>query len=140
MRTLFHLKGLARILEMLLTAYLDESGTHEASPISVMAGYLGTVDQWHAFEADWTALLQTAVFKADGCGHRRSATCNGSKSTGTLQRFMSAGSRTESQPLIPFAAMSSGRCASSSGKHPSHRLYSLANATDHSPRIASIGW
>jgi hypothetical protein len=45
---------------MLLTAYLDESGTHETSPISVMVGYLGTADQWRAFNADWTALLQTA--------------------------------------------------------------------------------
>src|SRR6266849_4013571 len=45
---------------MLLTTYLDESGTHETSPISVMAGYLGTDDQWRAFDADWTALLQSA--------------------------------------------------------------------------------
>jgi len=45
---------------MLLTTYLDESGTHETSPISVMAGYLGTADQWRAFDADWTALIQTA--------------------------------------------------------------------------------
>jgi hypothetical protein len=45
---------------MLLTAYLDESGTHETSPISVMAGYLGTADQWRAFDGDWMALLQTA--------------------------------------------------------------------------------
>jgi hypothetical protein len=45
---------------MLLTAYLDESGTHDASPISVMAGYLGTDTQWRAFDSDWSALLQTA--------------------------------------------------------------------------------
>jgi hypothetical protein len=45
---------------MLLTAYLDESGTHDTSPISVMAGYLGTAAQWQDFDADWTALLQTA--------------------------------------------------------------------------------
>jgi hypothetical protein len=45
---------------MLLTAYLDESGTHNASPISVMAGYLGTAAQWRVFDADWVALLQTA--------------------------------------------------------------------------------
>src|SRR5262249_1516457 len=45
---------------MLLTAYLDESGTHETSPISVMAGYLGTADQWRAFDADWTVQVQTA--------------------------------------------------------------------------------
>jgi len=40
--------------------YLDESGTHDQSPISVMAGYLGTVTQWKRFEADWTALLRNA--------------------------------------------------------------------------------
>jgi hypothetical protein len=45
---------------MLLTAYLDESGTHETSPISVMAGYLGTAEQWQAFDSDWTTLLQAA--------------------------------------------------------------------------------
>ena len=45
---------------MLLFAYLDESGTHETSPISVMAGYLGTADQWRAFDADWIALVQGA--------------------------------------------------------------------------------
>jgi Protein of unknown function (DUF3800) len=45
---------------MLLTTYLDESGTHETSPISVMAGYLATTDQWHAFDADWTAVIETA--------------------------------------------------------------------------------
>ena len=45
---------------MLLTAYLDESGTHETSPISVMAGYLGTADQWRALDGDWSALLQAA--------------------------------------------------------------------------------
>jgi hypothetical protein len=45
-------------IRMLLTAYLDESGTHETSPVSVMAGYLGTADQWRAF--DWTAILQAA--------------------------------------------------------------------------------
>jgi Protein of unknown function (DUF3800) len=45
---------------MLLSAYIDESGTHDTSPISVMAGYLGTADQWGAFDADWTALVQGA--------------------------------------------------------------------------------
>jgi hypothetical protein len=43
---------------MILTAYLDESGTHAESPISVMAGYVGTSAQWERFEADWTALVR----------------------------------------------------------------------------------
>jgi hypothetical protein len=45
---------------MLLTAYLDESGTHDTSPISIMAGYLGTAEQWGAFNAEWMALVQSA--------------------------------------------------------------------------------
>jgi hypothetical protein len=45
---------------MLLIAHLDESGTHDTSPITVMSGYLGTAAQWQAFDSDWTALLQTA--------------------------------------------------------------------------------
>ena len=49
---------------MLLTAYLDESGTHDTSPISIMAGYLGTAEQWGAFDADRMALVQSA-----GVGH-----------------------------------------------------------------------
>jgi hypothetical protein len=49
---------------MLLAAYLDESGTHDTSPISIMAGYLGTAEQWGAFDADWKALVHSA-----GVGH-----------------------------------------------------------------------
>jgi hypothetical protein len=45
---------------MILTTYLDESGTHAESPISVMAGYVGTSEQWQAFETDWTALVRKA--------------------------------------------------------------------------------
>ena len=48
---------------MKLITYLDESGTHDQSPISVMAGYLGTDTQWKQFEADWTALLRKAEVK-----------------------------------------------------------------------------
>ncbi len=48
---------------MILTTYLDESGTHAESPISVMAGYVGTSAQWDGFEADWTALVRKAGVK-----------------------------------------------------------------------------
>jgi hypothetical protein len=44
---------------MLLAAYLDESGTHDTSPISIMAGYLGTAEQWRAFDADWMAFVRS---------------------------------------------------------------------------------
>jgi len=48
---------------MLLTTYLDESGTHDQSPISVMGGYAGTAAQWTAFGADWSALVKKAEVK-----------------------------------------------------------------------------
>lgn len=37
-------------LFMILTAYLDESGTHGPSPVSVMAGFVGEARQWRKFE------------------------------------------------------------------------------------------
>jgi hypothetical protein len=49
---------------MSLAAYLDESGTHDTSPISIMAGHLGTAEQWGSLDADWMALVQRA-----GVGH-----------------------------------------------------------------------
>jgi hypothetical protein len=45
---------------MILTVCLDESGTHADSPISVMAGYVGTAAQWKHVEADWAALIAKA--------------------------------------------------------------------------------
>ena len=38
---------------MILTAYLDESGTHDGSPVTVMAGMLANARQWEAFERDF---------------------------------------------------------------------------------------
>lgn len=45
---------------MIVTAHLDESGTHTQSAISVMAGYVATSAQWERFGAYWTALLRKA--------------------------------------------------------------------------------
>jgi hypothetical protein len=45
---------------MILTACLDESGTHADSPICVMAGYVATAAQWKRVEADWAALVAKA--------------------------------------------------------------------------------
>lgn len=39
-------------LFMILTAYLDESGTHAGSPAMVMAAMLGSSQQWQKFEAE----------------------------------------------------------------------------------------
>ncbi len=38
------------------TAYLDESGTHDGSPITIMAGVLGRADQWKKFQAKFDAV------------------------------------------------------------------------------------
>jgi hypothetical protein len=43
---------------MIWTAYLDESGTHNA-PIMLMAGYLGNTEQWDAFNMAWQTLLKS---------------------------------------------------------------------------------
>jgi hypothetical protein len=45
-------------LFMILTAYVDESGTHDDSPITVMAGYVGYSGQWRKFEKKWARQLQ----------------------------------------------------------------------------------
>src|SRR6266404_3200869 len=45
---------------MILAVHLDESGTHATSPISVMAGYVATAEQWKHFEGDWAALVAEA--------------------------------------------------------------------------------
>jgi hypothetical protein len=35
---------------MILTAYIDESGTHGGSPVSTMAAYLADARQWRKYE------------------------------------------------------------------------------------------
>lgn len=40
-----------------LTAYIDESGTHGPSPLTVMAGFVGYADQWDKFDSEWKNLL-----------------------------------------------------------------------------------
>jgi len=42
---------------MIWTACIDESGTHDDSPISLMGGYLGNESQWQAFDLAWKSLL-----------------------------------------------------------------------------------
>jgi Protein of unknown function (DUF3800) len=39
------------------TVYLDESGTHEGSPATVVAGYASSVRRWREFEGEWPSLL-----------------------------------------------------------------------------------
>ena len=42
---------------MTLVCYLDDSGTDEVNPLVTMAGYIGTVDAWRAYEADERPIL-----------------------------------------------------------------------------------
>src|SRR6201993_3262318 len=41
----------------ILTAFIDESGTHDGSPMTVMAGYLSSAEGWAAFNAEWGTFL-----------------------------------------------------------------------------------
>lgn len=40
-----------------LTAYIDESGTHNGSPVTIMAGWIGKAGRWHQFDQRWNRLL-----------------------------------------------------------------------------------
>jgi Protein of unknown function (DUF3800) len=44
---------------MIWTAYLDESGTHDDSPIMLMGGFLANEDQWKSFDKEWQSLLNS---------------------------------------------------------------------------------
>jgi Protein of unknown function (DUF3800) len=44
------------------TAYLDESGTHGGSDVTIMGGVLGRADQWKRFEAGYDKLKQKYDF------------------------------------------------------------------------------
>lgn len=41
----------------MLTAYVDDSGTHEKSPNCVIGGYWGGAKEWSQFEAQWKRVL-----------------------------------------------------------------------------------
>lgn len=45
------------------TAYLDESGTHDGSPITVMGGILARAEQWRNFEKKFAAVQSQFGFK-----------------------------------------------------------------------------
>jgi len=42
----------------ILTAYLDESGTHDGSPLTMMAGYVGYSGAWRKFDRKWSNALR----------------------------------------------------------------------------------
>lgn len=43
---------------MILTAYIDEAGTHDGSPVTVMGGYVSRLGQWRHFDEKWNRLLK----------------------------------------------------------------------------------
>src|SRR5438105_4466057 len=43
---------------VILTAYYDESGTHGGSPLTVLAGFVGSGDEWVGFEREWQKVLK----------------------------------------------------------------------------------
>lgn len=45
------------------TGYLDESGTHDESPITVMGGLLARAEQWERFEKGFSALQRHHGFR-----------------------------------------------------------------------------
>jgi hypothetical protein len=49
-------------LFMILTAYLDESGTHDGSPVTIMGGILGRADQWARFETQFERIKKKHGF------------------------------------------------------------------------------
>jgi site-specific DNA recombinase len=48
---------------VILTAYLDESGTHDGSPVTVMGGMLANARQWEAFEKRFSKLKAVHGFE-----------------------------------------------------------------------------
>jgi hypothetical protein len=49
-------------LFVIFTAYLDESGTHGGSPITLMSAFLGSARQWQNFEKDYVKLRRIYGF------------------------------------------------------------------------------
>lgn len=47
---------------VILTAYIDESGTHKGSPVTMMAGFMGTANKWVRFSREYSKLRKRYGF------------------------------------------------------------------------------
>ena len=45
----------------MLQAYLDDSGTHDGSPVVVIGGLIGPPDNWDRFEKQWVSLMKAPL-------------------------------------------------------------------------------
>jgi len=52
-----------RLFLLIYTGYLDESGTHDGSPITVMGGVLANAKQWARFETEFADIKKRHGFK-----------------------------------------------------------------------------
>jgi hypothetical protein len=48
---------------MIITSYMDESGTHGGSPATAMAAIMGNVAQWSRFQMEMDKLKKRYGFK-----------------------------------------------------------------------------
>ncbi|HEX3557626.1 MAG TPA: DUF3800 domain-containing protein [Pyrinomonadaceae bacterium] len=48
----------------MLQAYVDESGTHDASRHYIVAGYISTADEWEKFDEEWAGVLDDYGLKS----------------------------------------------------------------------------
>jgi len=53
---LFHRQSAQRLF-VIVTVYIDESGTH-GSPVTILAGWVGRLGQWATFDPKWKRLLK----------------------------------------------------------------------------------
>ena len=53
---------------MILTTYLDESGTHAESPVLIMGGIVGRPEQWADYNRKWVRLRKKHMFE---CFHSK---------------------------------------------------------------------
>jgi hypothetical protein len=44
---------------IVLITYLDDSGTDRSSPVATMAGYVGGIEEWEAFEANTATVFES---------------------------------------------------------------------------------